>query len=78
MLGQTTYSGFMPYQSAEVNLSKSDCDGANLANEDVLSTQIGDFMRFRIGQALKGQGSAVIEALEKVRRYYESLEIINK
>lgn len=105
VLGQTTYSGFMPYQSAEVTLSRSDCAGANLANEDVLSTQIGDFMRFRIGQALKGQGSAVIEALEtiknskadskaidqkndfdevvgnlleKVRRYYEALEIINK
>ena len=67
LLPQTSYSGFMPYESAEVTLSKDNCTGANLANEDVLATQLGDFMRFRIAQAVGDQGSAVIEALETIK-----------
>lgn len=67
LLPQTSYSGFMPYESAEVTLSKDVCTGANLANEKVLATQLGDFMRFRIAQAVGDQGSAVIEAIDMVK-----------
>lgn len=38
----------MPYKDAEVELSYTPCDGATLGDTAVLSTQIGDFMRFRI------------------------------
>lgn len=40
--------GFMPYKSAEVNLETLDVKDANLASSEVLGTQIGDFMRYRV------------------------------
>ncbi|MCD7807508.1 MAG: hypothetical protein LUH19_09270, partial [Lachnospiraceae bacterium] len=52
VLSSTSYSGFMPYSSAEVSLSYTAADNANLGNSDVLRTQVGDFMKFRIVQAL--------------------------
>ena len=48
--------GFMPYKSAEVELSYEDVEDANLANSKVLGTQIGDFMRYRIVKELIGDG----------------------
>lgn len=41
-------SGFMPYKDADVMLEYAKAEGASLANNNVLMTQISDFMRFRI------------------------------
>lgn len=50
MLGES-YDGFMPYSTAELEFGEFTYpEGANLANPQVLQTQIGDFMRFRIVQ----------------------------
>ena len=61
--GGVNYEGFMPYKDAEVNLSYEPVAGANLGESKVLSTQIGDFMKFRIAQTLFDNGDTVINAV---------------
>lgn len=73
----TEYTGFMPYQNAEVTLSYRPANGANLGNQKVLTTQIGDFMRFRIAQQLAGDGEAVLEALETVENAEGEAKVID-
>lgn len=46
--GDLDVEGFMPYKSAEVTTSYDKVEGATLANESVLMTQIGDFMKYRV------------------------------
>ncbi len=41
-------SGFMPYKDADVELDYTKVDGASLSNNNVLMTQIADFMKYRI------------------------------
>ncbi|MCX4307103.1 MAG: DUF5702 domain-containing protein [Acetatifactor sp.] len=41
-------SGFMPYENADVVFSYEAVPGASLSNENVLMTQISDFMKYRI------------------------------
>jgi hypothetical protein len=61
----TSYSGFMPYKAAELTFSEEPVDGANLANTSVLSTQIGDFMRYRIVQKLGEDTDWLVDAVEQ-------------
>lgn len=68
LVGTTTYSGFMPYSKASVKLSMEPSTGANLSNVDVLGTQIGDFMRFRVVQAFWDEGNTILDALEEVTK----------
>lgn len=63
-LSKTSYSGFMPYKSADIELSWEAEQSANLGDNSVLITQIGDFMRFRIVQALSGSGETILSAIE--------------
>lgn len=57
----TSYKGFMPYQDAKLEFGyETASEQATLGNLDVLSTQIGDFMRYRIVQSL-WNGSAGTE-----------------
>ncbi|MBD5552393.1 MAG: hypothetical protein HDQ96_14685 [Lachnospiraceae bacterium] len=73
----TEYTGFMPYQGADVTVSYKPVEGANLGNQKVLTTQIGDFMRFRIAQQLAGDGEAVLEALEEVENAEGEAKVID-
>jgi len=41
-------SGFMPYKDADVELEYTKVDGASLSNNNVLMTQVADFMKYRI------------------------------
>ena len=43
-------SGFMPYQTADVEFTYEAVAGASLSNNNVLMTQISDFMKYRIIQ----------------------------
>lgn len=67
-------SGFMPYKSADISLGYEFIDEANLSNEDVFTTQVADFMKFRIVQVLAdGEGddvseNVVIKAIDKVQK----------
>ena len=76
--GTTSYSGFMPYQNAEVTLSYSAAKEANLGNTAVLSTQIGDFMKFRIAQTMGDAGDTILEAVDEVKNMESNANAINK
>ncbi|MGN0408053.1 MAG: DUF5702 domain-containing protein [Bacteroides sp.] len=75
-----SYNGFMPYKNASVQLSYEAVAGANLGNEDVLATQIGDFMKFRIVQALPDDGVSdkILKAVDTVKNINNNADAINK
>lgn len=45
-------SGFMPYKDADMEVSYEKVEGASLTNNNVLETQISDFMKYRIVEEL--------------------------
>lgn len=52
-----SFSGFMPYKDADVQFSYEKVPGASLSNNNVLMTQISDFMKYRVIQeVLEEQG----------------------
>lgn len=59
-------TGFMPYSKADVQLSYEKVEGATLGNNNVLATQIADFMKFRVVQEL-GEDFGLLTALEQVQ-----------
>ncbi len=73
-----TFSGFMPYKEAEVELSYKPVSNANLGNDYVLMTQVGDFMRFRIGQALFSGGETVLEAVQMIADMEGTAKVVDK
>lgn len=75
-----SYNGFMPYKSADVQLSYTPIAGANLGSEDVLATQIGDFMKFRIVQSVMDDSSAetILEAIDTVKNIKDTADVIDK
>ncbi len=75
---QARYHGFMPYKDAKVTLSYDEIDTSALSETDVLSTQIGDFMKFRVAQALMDSGSDVIEALDNIMSMEANSKVIDK
>ena len=86
MLGES-YEGFMPYSTANLQFGEfAYPDGANLGNDAVLQTQIGDFMRFRIVpetiQAMNGNSiedaEELFKVLDQVMNQEDDIEIINK
>ncbi len=73
----TNYDGFMPYRQAQLEFSYTPADGANLGNEKVMTTQIGDFMKFRIAQQLLDDGEIVMDALEQVEGSEDDAEVMD-
>ena len=78
VFGTTDYDGFMPYQAADVTLSHEPVEGANLSNTSVLSTQIGDFMKFRIAQTMMDSGETVLQAVDEIKNMANNAEAIDK
>lgn len=72
------YTGFMPYRSAEVTLSYEPVEASCLRDTRIMSTQIGDFMRFRIVQGLGSSGDTMLEALEQVENTEGNAAVIKK
>ena len=71
-------SGFMPYKSADVDLSYTPVQNASLNDDAVLSTQIGDFMKFRIAQELADGGDdAVIKAVTMSENMKSDMAVVN-
>lgn len=70
--GKDAGSGFMPYQSAQIELDYEAVPDAVLSNEDVFATQIGDFMKFRIAQQLMDEDNLVLDALDEIQGAEES------
>ena len=71
-------SGFMPYRDAQVTLSYEPITSSSLAEQDIFSTQIGDFMRFRVAQALMGGESDLMTALDNVMGMASNANVIDK
>lgn len=79
VLGQTEYTGFMPYKDAEISFEREFVKESNLRTPEVLSTQIGDFMQFRIVQQLLGDdGSDLLEMVETIQNTESDAKIVDK
>ncbi|MCD7836229.1 MAG: hypothetical protein LUG83_06215, partial [Lachnospiraceae bacterium] len=72
------YNGFMPYSNAEMEMSYTVVDGANLGTSEILSSQIGDFMKFRIVQCIGDEGNDILDALDAVQKCESDAEAIEK
>lgn len=61
------YAGCMPYKDAEVTLDMKFVEVSKLGSQEILSTQVGDFMRFRIIQEFMDSNvqDTLMEALEQ-------------
>ena len=58
------FSGFMPYKDADVELVYEKVPDASLSDNNVLMTQIADFMKYRIAEQIIDE-LGVLDALEK-------------
>jgi len=61
------FEGCMPYKNAEIEMDVKMIDSSKLSSQEVLSTQVGDFMRFRIVQEFMDDKvqETLLEALEQ-------------
>lgn len=59
------YEGCMPYKSADIKMEYKPVENSKLSSQEILSTQVGDFMRFRIVQLFMDEGiqDELLEAL---------------
>ena len=73
-----SYEGFMPYSAAEVELSYAPVVNANLGNPDVMATQIGDFMKFRIVQQYLDGENTMMDAISDVQKMQENAKAMTK
>ena len=71
-----SYDGFMPYKSADLKFEwEAASKDANLANDDVFSTQIGDFMRYRV---VEEGADWLFDALESSKSCKADADVLNK
>ena len=80
-LGIQAMNGFMPYNAAEVEFNyefQKEKPGSGLDNPAVLTTQIGDFMRFRIAQQLLKDNTDILTTIEKISSVGNDAKAIQK
>lgn len=79
-VNNTEYRGFMPYQDAEVTLSYELVENSKLSNPEIMSTQIGDFMRFRIVQSFMGSDTqdTILNTLDEIQNAEKNSDVIEK
>ena len=85
-LGIQAMNGFMPYNAADVEFRYKFQEGtpagsgpdSSLGNPAVMSTQIGDFMRFRIAQQLLKDNTDILTTIEKVSSVADDAKAIQK
>lgn len=69
--------GFMPYKNAKVKVSYTNVDGASLANNNVLMTQISDFMKFRVIEEVMGELN-ILDTLDQFDKMSSDMDAVNK
>lgn len=69
--------GVMPYKSAEITVSQTPVEGASLSNNNVMMTQVSDFMRFRVFEELMKE-SNILSALEGFDAMSDDMEAVEK
>lgn len=68
--------GFMPYRSADLKLEwEAADDNANLANEDVFATQLGDFMRYRI---VEESADWILDIADQAKHMKADISVVNE
>ena len=76
--GLNKVEGFMPYRSAKVEMSYEFPENANLGDNVVLATQVGDFMRFRIAEQLVEDDTDLLDMLDTVSNLDNDSKAIKK
>ena len=71
------FSGFMPYDDADLDIQYEKVEGASLSNPDVLMTQVGDFMRFRIVEEVMS-GTGILDTLGEFDSMDSDMEVMEK
>lgn len=69
--------GFKPYENAKVEVSYENVEGASLSNNNVLMTQISDFMKFRVIEEIVGERD-VLETLEQFDNMSANMDVVNE
>ncbi len=77
-LAGVSVDGFMPYEDAEVSFDFEKIGDSSLANTDVLMTQIGDFMKFRVVQTLFLDDDSLMDTVTDIENMEESSTAISK
>lgn len=73
------YVGCKPYMDAEVELEMQFVDASRLSSQEILSTQVGDFMRFRIIQEFMDSKvqDTLIDALEQGKKVEKDSAVLD-
>lgn len=69
--------GFMPYEKAKVEVSYEKVEGASLSNNNVLMTQISDFMKFRVIEEIMGERD-ILAILEQFDNMSANMDVVNE
>ncbi len=67
--------GFMPYKNAIIEIDYENVDGATLDDNNVLMTQISDFMRFRIVEQVLNE-NGILDAIEQVENLDADMDAV--
>lgn len=70
-------AGFMPYQDSDVKISYEKVEGASLSNNNVLMTQISDFMRFRVVEEVLEEGG-ILDTLSQFNTLDPTMEAMEE
>ena len=70
-------SGFMPYKDADVKISYEKVVGASLSNNNVLMTQISDFMKYRIVEQVMDE-NGILSSLGEFETVDDDMDAIKK
>ncbi|MDO4295487.1 MAG: DUF5702 domain-containing protein [bacterium] len=70
-------TGFMPYKDVDVELLYEKVDGASLSNNNVLMTQISDFMKYRIVEEVLDE-AGVLNVLNQFDSMDATMDAMNE
>lgn len=73
--GGLNLTGFMPYRYADVQFDYKKVDGASLSNNNVLMTQISDFMKYRIIEEVLDE-AGILSSLVKIDSTSEYMDVM--
>lgn len=73
--GGLNLAGFMPYKNADVQFSYKNVDGASLSNNNVLMTQVSDFMKYRIIEEILDE-AGILNAMAQMEAVDEYMEVV--
>lgn len=73
--GGLNLAGFMPYKNADVQFSYKKVDGASLSNNNVLMTQVSDFMKYRIIEEVLDE-AGILNAMAQMEAVDEYMEVV--